>query len=223
MMDINAVFDLLDHWRQLPAYQLERRADIFFSLYLSEILKDALDIHIKGTIVPEFPVKQPRTNRSDKVDYLAVTADGRKLVYVELKTDDNSLRRTQFDYLIRAASCPPHQVLEDLQQIAMATRKKTKYAALQSILEQMDLFGSQILRFPESSQVILIQPKSKVESWVTQMFKDSEVEFSVIGFNQVADIVSGHKDPISKRFSKSLRLWTPPEDLGRDGDEGLHM
>ena len=116
MTNIKTVFDSLDHWKQLPSYQLERRADIFFSLYLPEILENALDTPISSTIVPEFPVKQPQTNRSDKVDYLAVTADGRTLVFVELKTDDNSLRRTQFEYLIRAASRPPKQILEDLQQ-----------------------------------------------------------------------------------------------------------
>lgn len=211
MTNIKTVFDSLDHWKQLPSYQLERRADIFFSLYLPEILENALDTPISSTIVPEFPVKQPQTNRSDKVDYLAVTADGRTLVFVELKTDDNSLRRTQFEYLIRAASRPPKQILEDLQQIAKASRQKAKYAALQSILEQMGLADTHG-RYPESSKVVLIQPKSKVRPWVTQMFGDEGIAFSAIGFHQFANIVSGHKDPISERFVKSLRLWAPPED-----------
>ena len=32
------LFDRLDEWRDFPNYQLERRADIFFSLYLVEAL-----------------------------------------------------------------------------------------------------------------------------------------------------------------------------------------
>ena len=36
---IERVFKLLDNWRHLPDYQLERRADIFFALFLPEVLK----------------------------------------------------------------------------------------------------------------------------------------------------------------------------------------
>ncbi len=40
-MDIvDSLFDRLDAWRHLPNYQLERRADIFFSLYLAEALEE---------------------------------------------------------------------------------------------------------------------------------------------------------------------------------------
>ena len=34
------VFELLDDWRHLPAYQLERRADIYFAMYLPELLAE---------------------------------------------------------------------------------------------------------------------------------------------------------------------------------------
>jgi len=35
-MTINELFDLLDDWRNLPSYQLERRADIFFAIHLEK-------------------------------------------------------------------------------------------------------------------------------------------------------------------------------------------
>ena len=35
---ITAIFDRMDSWRHLPGYQLERRADLLFSLYLPEAL-----------------------------------------------------------------------------------------------------------------------------------------------------------------------------------------
>jgi len=38
-MTINKLFDLMDDWRNLPAYQLERRADIFFAIHLEEIIE----------------------------------------------------------------------------------------------------------------------------------------------------------------------------------------
>lgn len=53
---IDKLFKHLDNWRHLPAYQLERRADIFFGIYLQEILKKKFNEDI-DFIVPEFPVR----------------------------------------------------------------------------------------------------------------------------------------------------------------------
>jgi hypothetical protein len=41
---ISKLFHLLDNWRNLPSYQLERRADIFFALYLDKIIKSDIVI-----------------------------------------------------------------------------------------------------------------------------------------------------------------------------------
>jgi hypothetical protein len=56
MNKINDIFDNLDDWRHLPAYQLERRADIFFSIYLPELLEQHYGFEIEG-LVPEFPLR----------------------------------------------------------------------------------------------------------------------------------------------------------------------
>lgn len=47
MKYINDLFDNLDTWRHLPAYQLERCADIFFSLYLPDLLLNKFDIFLR--------------------------------------------------------------------------------------------------------------------------------------------------------------------------------
>jgi len=49
---IDNLFNLLDDWRTLPAYQLERRADIFFALYLDKILESGqiLEQHNSGGV-----------------------------------------------------------------------------------------------------------------------------------------------------------------------------
>ena len=52
---INLIFENLDCWRHLPSYQLERRVDMFFSLYL----KDILEMHVGRSpvkVIPEFPL-----------------------------------------------------------------------------------------------------------------------------------------------------------------------
>ena len=37
---INHLFDQMDKWRHLPSYQLERHIDLFFSLYLPQVLEE---------------------------------------------------------------------------------------------------------------------------------------------------------------------------------------
>ncbi len=75
-MTIHLLFNLLDDWRTLPAYQLERRADIFFAIYLDKILEKHKGVKI-NLIIPEFPVRlgslpdhNPLDNRSYKIDCL---------------------------------------------------------------------------------------------------------------------------------------------------------
>lgn len=73
---IDQVFSLLDKWRNFPGYQLERRADIFFALYLKEILDYKFD-YAADLIIPEFPVRRgsiyndgKSDNKSVKIDYI---------------------------------------------------------------------------------------------------------------------------------------------------------
>ena len=46
MSGIDKLFDCMDAWRHLPNYQLERRAGLFFSLYLTEALEAKLGFKI---------------------------------------------------------------------------------------------------------------------------------------------------------------------------------
>lgn len=53
---VEGVFNLLDCWRHLPAYQLERCADIIFALFLPEVLQERFDL-------ASAPARSPRPNR----------------------------------------------------------------------------------------------------------------------------------------------------------------
>ena len=102
MPTLNEVFSRLDEWRLLPQYQLERRADIFFSFYLVEALNKLDGVRVREPLIPEFPVLNKRVDedandfRSFKIDYLALSSDGSSAVFVELKTEGQS-RRTKQD------------------------------------------------------------------------------------------------------------------------------
>lgn len=104
-MTINKLFDLLDDWRNLPAYQLERRADIFFAIHLEKIIEETLGTKI-DFVIPEFPVRvgeistaHPELNKSFKIDYMTYSISENKVYLIELKTDQRSRREKQDWYL----------------------------------------------------------------------------------------------------------------------------
>ena len=67
---IDVLFDKLDMWRNLPAYQLERRADIFFAIYLKDIIQNKYRTIIDFTI-PEFPVRRGDLSEFNENDNLS--------------------------------------------------------------------------------------------------------------------------------------------------------
>ena len=147
---IDQLFNLLDRWRHLPAYQLERRADILFALYLPAFLSDHLGAVIRSEMIPEFPVRmgtifpgtfQQNQNLSCKIDYVALAEDGTKIWFVELKTDAQSRRERQDDYLSAAQSIGMPALIEGVCKLFLKTtaRTKSKYYHLLVLLESMNL------------------------------------------------------------------------------------
>lgn len=121
---IERVFELLDKWRHLPAYKLEPRADIFFALFLPEVLENHfkhldLEIEINPMIIPEFPIrlagledilerhrpprKRPLGFQSSRADYFAYSSKGAHSFIIELKTDMSSIGELQMELLVEAA------------------------------------------------------------------------------------------------------------------------
>lgn len=96
-MFIEQVFSLLKGNKELPYYQAERRMDIFFNIFLGEILNHFL--HKKNIVYvsPEFPLKKQDSRLSTKVDYLCFDTAEKIIYFVELKTDDKSYRNIQYE------------------------------------------------------------------------------------------------------------------------------
>lgn len=209
MERINQVFDRLDAWRHLPDYQLERRADLYFSLYLPEVLEAVLEEPIRQNLVPEFPIKQLDSNRSDKVDYLAATADGTKLVFVELKTDCNSTRPEQFEYLCRGAQKTGAELFGDLSTIRKASKARPKYDALIVVSQAMGLPGIRAKEIGENHPVVLISPHEdfKGRDAAFKLFEAASVPFHVVTFEKFRETVLEYQDPMSVRFAESLVSW----------------
>jgi hypothetical protein len=221
---IDTLFGLLDEWRHLPNYQMERRADIFFALYLPDFIRERFSLSSSVTLVPEFPVHMGTIyplnpiNRSYKIDYLAVTDDLSYIALVELKTDYRSRRDGQDEYLALAARAGIGALLDGLLKIVQATQFRSKYGHLLSSLERLRL-----LEVAEPS------PLASAPDWErlcgnTSLIKAARISCSPkvlylqpqpslpddIGFDEFAAWLDRYQDPLARRFQQSIRRWIEP-------------
>jgi hypothetical protein len=196
----------MDVWRNLPAYQLERRADIFFSIYLPEILSHKLGFEIEG-VIPEFPIRVGTIhhdidiNKSFKVDYLAKANDNKTIILVELKTDEGSRRDKHDWYLERAEQVGLAELLDGVRKIYKATNSKKKYGYLLGLLQNLgfivldDNGTFEITQADYVIQIVYIQPNNP------------DGQDNVITFQEISELIERHGDELSLRFSKSLVKW----------------
>ncbi len=222
MNQIITLFDRMDTWRHFPNYQLERRADIFFSLYLSEVLEAKLGFPIRAELTPEFPIRigtiypEIPIDKSYKIDYLALSEDAETAVLVELKTEGLSRRAGQDKYLTASQKVGLACLLRGLLDIFRASTSKRKYYSLLLHLETIrllslpqkfkDIMGSSTLQgVIEASQEIQIT--AKTTNTIVVYVQPNGTESDIISFPFFAEVVRTHNDQISQRFATSLCEW----------------
>jgi hypothetical protein len=217
---INELFDLLDKWRYFPAYQLERRADIFFAIYLKELIFKCFQFQI-DTIIPEFPVRVGTVynngkNESFRMDYVAVCQEMRKVFLVELKTDGNSVREPQIRYFKKAREINIDGLIDDLIKIYDATYKKNKY---QNLLQEVvklgwltQSAGSLVnLNRRYDIDILFILPKKEQIEQIVDL--QNEEFFKVLTFDNIIQTLASKPDEVSKRFIQSLEQWKASADV----------
>lgn len=206
MEPIDALFNNMDNWRHYPNYQLERRADIFFSIFLPEILYHKVGFEIEG-VIPEFPIRIgeihriKNINKSFKIDYVAKASKEKRVFLIELKTDDTSRRSKQDWYLQRSKEVGFETLLEGVKRIYQATDYKKKYDHLLGGLEKLGFIS-----VGPNRSIQIIKAEYKIEVVYIQPNVSDNQELS-IGFNEIANIVEKRQDSLSVRFSQSLRKW----------------
>lgn len=231
---IKQVFERLDQWRHLPDYQLERRADIFFALFLPEVLSEVLGIPMNPVLVPEFPIKKRDSFQSTKVDYLALSNDGEQAFLVELKTDMASKcsphGRKQEELLIGTAERGLGELLCDFIKLLKrhrASRARRKYIHLVYRLMELGMLvcgdkESLYTRAFEKSRGIYktletIEPavgisgsKPKLKALYVQPKHCSTDRTCVVDFKTFARILkagSRRDDTIRGQFADHLMKW----------------
>ena len=229
------ILDLLDSWRDLPAYQLERRADIFFAAYLPRFLSNKFRTPVSERLIPEFPLHhrtirphvERRTNDSCRLDYLALSADLANAYFVELKTDPGSRGKEQEANMAAAKAVGFRALVSGVLKIVEASAAGAasrsylpKYCCLLRLLEQ-----NKVLALPETLEAALCSKhfKSAVKACLPLVrILDVNPQIHVlylqppsnkpldgdIDFDEFADfLVTLPDDPLAARFAASLRRW----------------
>ncbi len=235
MEPLERLFSNLDRWRHFPDYQLERRADIFFSLYLPMALEALAGVPLAGPIIPEFPLRKGALwgedtlggNQSVKVDYALFAADRSRVFFVELKTDDTSRRDAQDRYLERAAELGFRPLVEGIRRIAMATQAHQKYHHLLEALEQQGCLrlppGLAEHTFPQPQRGLsrllhAVEVTAAPGEWaidVVYVQPNLPPGARGVDFATLADLIATHPDPLSQSFAAHLRGWTTPSGAKR--------
>lgn len=229
MIKIEKLFDMLDDWRQLPDYQLERRADIFFAIHLAEILKKCLPDHVCAGdelyVIPEFPLNKSilglsEDNLSVKVDYFIWNKHTReKPLLVELKTDMKSRKNKQDNYLDKAADTTLNDLLEGIKALFLNSDEYRKYFILLCKLKQLGLmeFDADKLKdlidtkrklgWTEIVKKIIEIPDIKIKPTIIYIQpKNDTGAKNVIAFSEIIEKLDQH-DNLTKRFCESLCKW----------------
>ena len=224
---METLFNNLDRWRHFAGYPLEPRVDALFGLFLPKVIEDCCEVEeMHPQVIPQFPLKKSDNNQSDKVDFFAMSKDGKQAFLIELKTDMGSPREEQDEYLIRAKERGMARILSDFKEIAKASDSRKKYFHLMNALSEMELLRlpneleekirnvvtrdstnliSEIEVLPSAEpkiEVIFIQPKNNPK-------KDTRTEqgdFRYIYFDEIADSIQRYGE-LGRLFARYLRRW----------------
>lgn len=209
--EILKIFETLDHWRHLPAYQIERRVDIFFAMYLPYALEACCNVKIKEHLVPEFPIKKKYSHRSYKADYLAISKDGGRAFLIELKTDMKSRRKKQDDAYKRAENMGLRRLVEEIIRIRRKTKQQRKYGELLDLLAKLDIVCPAAKRKSLFSKQKINEYRNMVEKSepnieILYIQPESSSTNNVITFYQFADAIEGRGE-VATLFAGYLRRW----------------
>ena len=179
---IDQLFYNLRIWKQLPKYQAERRLDVFFGLYMEDILKECrsnlFEEEDQLILVPEFPLQKNKSNNEcTNIDYLVFNVTKKCVHAIELKTDTYSVNDDQIDYYRRFKDETSLKDLYDFATKARTGRSKKKYEFLANIINK-DLKNCQT-----KGNVIYILPKNDFPN----SFKIQENGFDTITFADIAN------------------------------------
>lgn len=220
MTEVGQVLELLDRWRHFPSYQLERRADVFFALYLPGIVEHATGVEVDPLVIPEFPIKREDNNQSTKVDYFVLSRDRRAAFLVEFKTEMESRRIEQDAYLKLAKTRGMNVLLSHIPWMAAASPQKAKYVHLLAALQELGLVrvpsDLEDFAFPDVQRGITKRLEAvealptDAEVRVVYLQPQDDGTGGVISFDTVAEYLRTLGDPLAATLAGYVERWREP-------------
>ena len=207
---IEAMLKNLDRWRHLPKYQMERRADLFFSLFIKEIVQGSNfteNKRLHNTIFPEFPYKNSsERNTTVNFDYVMFSEDLKSAFILELKTDPNSASDSNNSYLekLDASTTMFSEIITDIFMVSTKSKHKSKYKNLFIELERIGIIercgdiGWQCKHQISKPIIIYLAPGLK---------KTDSAKIKLIDFHEAAATLEKIGNGVEKQFAKYLRQW----------------
>ena len=226
----------LDQWRHLPAYQLERRVDVFFGLLLPEVIESRFG-GPRSKLIPEFPLHKGETrisedrdnNQSVNVDFALFCSEpeAERIFLVELKTDMHSISKDQLCNMIKAKKAKSESVLSGVVKAARASAAPRKYAQLIWSLSEIGCitidpaFCDMKMEHRRPGLARNFRELSVSRRWsdavielvlilpryVDNIDKYPYSEFHCLDFDKFAKKISGSRPPFGAEFAKNLRRW----------------
>ncbi len=206
-MNWKEYFEMMIDWKKLPAYKAEPRIDSLIGYFIKPILEEYLKEQLEE-IIPELPIRLGTVSpilentkyaeRSYKVDFFAIGNKGVNYL-IEFKTDTNSRRTKQDDYLKVSSELGTSRLINGILKIATVSSYIKKYNHLKSKLQSVGLLNE---RFEYSGKnkdlkIIYVQPS------------DLNKENNVIDFNWIADwLEKDLNDDFKTELANALRIWS---------------
>ena len=188
---IKTLFANLDRWRHFAGFPLEARVDALIGLFLPKVLEDHCGVgELHPHVIPQFPLKKAGNNQSDKVDFFAMSKSGDRAYLVEVKTDMDSLRLEQHEYLSKVRKRGLARILSEFKKITVASRSRKKYFHLINALSVMGL-----LSLPEELKQMMRRGETRGS---TRLIQDIEVLDSIESKIEVV-FVQPHKHEVDRQ------------------------
>lgn len=211
---VERILKNLDTWRHLPKYQLERRADMFFGLFVRDIVAMHLNVALHQTVIPEFPFKNNRDrNTTVNFDYVLFSEDLRTAYILELKTDAGSVDDDQLGYLGQAREAKFSTLLDGICAVANKSSQDSKYNHLFRTLECLELInsGRNITDCNiEHLEILYLSPRLDGKSYdkVSKIVDPSgNGDKNIISFGKAADLLDRTGGKMECHFAAYLRKW----------------
>lgn len=206
-MNWKEYFKMMIDWKKLPAYKAEPRIDSLIGYFLEPILEEYLNEKFEE-IIPELPIrlgtvrpeleKTKYAERSYKVDFFAI-GNREKNYLIEFKTDTNSRRTKQDEYLKISKELGTSKIIKGILKISDVSTYTKKYNHLKEKLQKVGLLNEKFKYSGKNKnlEIIYIQPSNHNQ------------ENLVIDFNWIADwLEKGSNDTFKTELAKALRIWS---------------